>query len=118
MTNFTKLTIWQKALKFAREIYYLTYQFDNKLQYNLGDQLRRSSLSISSNIAEGSGSDSIKDELKYIGISIKSAYEVLSQLYFYQDISNSDQEKLIDSTTQLIKQMNAYRNSKRKYLNE
>ena len=52
--DFERLEVYQKALDFTEQIFELTEQFPQRLQYSLGDQLRRASLSICNNIAEGS----------------------------------------------------------------
>lgn len=52
--DFERLEVYQKALDFAEQIFELTEGFPQRLQYSLGDQLRRASLSICNNIAEGS----------------------------------------------------------------
>lgn len=52
--DFENLTVYQKSLDFTESIFELTEEFPQKLQYSLGDQLRRAALSICNNIAEGS----------------------------------------------------------------
>ena len=51
--DFQKLTVYQKGMDFAEKIFKLTDRFPQKLQYSLGDQFRRASLSICNNLAEG-----------------------------------------------------------------
>lgn len=116
MAKFEQLEIWKESLIFAKKIFTFTSHLERSLQYSLGDQLRRSSLSISSNIAEGSGSDSIKEELRYINIAIKSSYETLSQLYFCKELGiNIDTVKIEDMTI-LIKRIRSYRRQKHNQL--
>ena len=52
--DFEKLEVYQKALSFAEMIFEMTERFPQRVQYSLGDQLRRAALSICNNIAEGS----------------------------------------------------------------
>jgi|SRR3990167_2381105 len=79
--KFENLEIWTLACEYADEIHELAETFPEHEKYNLVDQLDRSSSSIPDNIAEGSGATSIKDFSHYLQISIKSAYESVSQLY-------------------------------------
>lgn len=58
MFRFENLDIWKMAIEYGDKIFDMTEDFPPKAQYNLGSQLRDSSLSISNNIAEGSGSAS------------------------------------------------------------
>jgi four helix bundle protein len=53
-TNFKRLKIWQRAIDIGEKIYLLTGSFPREEIYSLTDQVRRASVSISSNIAEGS----------------------------------------------------------------
>ena len=115
--RFEQLEIWKEALNFARKVFLFADNFPQKYQFSLGDQLRRSSLSISSNIAEGSGSDSIKEELRYLSIALKSAYESLSKLYFCGELQLEEKSGLKEKNTILIKRIRAYKNSKIKQLN-
>ncbi len=80
MFKFELLEIWKLANDYADEIYKITKDFPKDEQFNLTNQLRRSSSSIPDNIAEGSGSQTVKDFKNYLQISIKSAFESVSQL--------------------------------------
>ncbi len=109
---FEKLEIWQNSLDFAVKIFNLTQRFSIEHKKSIGDQMNRSSLSISSNIAEGSGCESIKEETKYIKIAINSAYECLSQLYFCQKMQLLRNDELINEIVILIKRIRAFRKFK------
>ena len=73
--SFEKLEVYQVARQLVRDVYQLQNKFPIEERYALGDQVRRSSTSITSNIAEGSGRKSLKEKIHFINIlSIKSRY--------------------------------------------
>ncbi len=78
--NFRKLKIYQRAIEFAVEIYKLSKTFPNEELYGLTSQIRRAVISISLNIAEGSGNDSEKEFKRFLEIALRSAYEVMACL--------------------------------------
>ena len=80
MFNFQQLDVWQSSIEFADSVYKATDSFPSHELYGLSSQLRRASVSISSNIAEGSGLGSNKEFQRFIGISYGSLMECLSQL--------------------------------------
>jgi four helix bundle protein len=78
--NFEELLVWQKAVELAVQIYALTRAFPDDERFGLTSQLRRSAVSVSSNIAEGRGRLSDGDFRQFLGIAQGSNYEVLTQL--------------------------------------
>lgn len=80
MFNFQQLEVWQMSIEFAESIYKVTDQFPPHELYGLTSQLRRASVSISSNIAEGSGRGFHKEFQRSIGIAYGSLMECISQL--------------------------------------
>ena len=79
MFKFEKLEIWKKAVKFADTIYSATKNFSVEERYRLTSQLRRSAVSISANIAEGSSRSSDKDFSRFIEIAYGSLMEAVSE---------------------------------------
>ena len=82
--------------------------------YALGDQLRRAAVSISANIAEGSGSNSVKDFRNYLNVSVKSMLEVVSLLAVAEKndyISSGKFDELRNKAEILVKRIQAFRNS-------
>ncbi|SHM16792.1 four helix bundle protein [Flavobacterium saccharophilum] len=80
MKTFRDLLIWQKSMSLVTEIYQLTNSFPKEEIYGLSSQIRRSAISIPSNIAEGYGRDGNSDYLRFLNISISSLFEIQTQL--------------------------------------
>ena len=81
MFNFEKLDVWQKAIDFADLIYNETRAFPAEERFGLTNQLRRASVSISSNIAEGSSRSSRTDFARFAEIAAGSVFEAVSQSF-------------------------------------
>ena len=82
MQNYKDLKVWEKAHHSALTIYGLTKDFPKEEQYNLVSQIRRSALSIPTNIAEGAGKHTNADFAKFLQIALGSAHEVEYLLLF------------------------------------
>jgi four helix bundle protein len=78
--NFRKLKIYQRAIVFIVDIYAMSQGFPNGEMYGLTSQVRRAAVSISLNIAEGSGTSTGKEFKRYLEIARRSTYEVMSCL--------------------------------------
>ena len=79
MFRFEKLEVWQKAVDFADRVYVVTRGFPVEERFGLTSQMRRASVSISSNIAEGTGRSSNKDFAHFVEIGYGSLMEAVSQ---------------------------------------
>lgn len=84
--EFKELKIWQNARILNIDIYRLSGHFPKEEKFGLTSQIRRASVSIASNIAEGSGYQSDVMFVKYLNISLGSLCEVETQLYLAMDI--------------------------------
>ncbi|HSH50673.1 MAG TPA: four helix bundle protein [Bacteroidales bacterium] len=78
MKNFKKLKIWQKGFKIVIETYNITKEFPKDEKFTLTNQVNRSAVSITSNIAEGSSRRSQKDYFRFIEIALGSCFELES----------------------------------------
>jgi four helix bundle protein len=78
--KFGKLEVWQEAMSLVGEVYSLTQAFPKEEQYGLVSQLRRSAVSIPSNIAEGTGRSSDKDFLHFVFMARGSLVELVTQI--------------------------------------
>ena len=86
MQDFRRLLVWQKAHALAVSVHELTRRWRRGDHTGLIGQVRRSSLSIPSNIAEGAGRASAKEFAKFVQIAIASSSELEYQLEFARDI--------------------------------
>ncbi|MCW3162260.1 four helix bundle protein [Chryseobacterium oryctis] len=78
--NFKNLNIWKLSIELANDIYILTDAFPKSEEFGLKSQTRRCSVSIASNIAEGSIRSSNKDFNRFLEISLGSLYELQTQV--------------------------------------
>jgi four helix bundle protein len=83
---FEKLEVWKLAKKLVLEIYSTTRKFPNEEKYGIVSQLNRASISIVSNIAEGSARKSDKDKAYFYQIAYSSLVEVYSILHIAKDL--------------------------------
>ncbi|RKR11455.1 four helix bundle protein [Flavobacterium sp. 90] len=93
MSDFRKLLIWQKSMSLITKIYFSTNKFPKEEIFGLTSQIRRSSVSISSNIAEGSGRESDKDFLRFLNISVGSLFEMQTQLEIAKNITYLNEQE-------------------------
>ncbi|GAB4141992.1 MAG: four helix bundle protein [Planctomycetaceae bacterium] len=86
MKNFRDLKVWEKAHRFTLEIYNVTKKFPGEEKFGLISQIRRASLSIPSNIAEGCGRDGGAEFARFLTIALGSASEAEYQLLLAKDL--------------------------------
>ena len=79
MFRFEKLDVWQRAVDHAGQIYTVTRSFPSDERFGLTNQMRRAAVSVSSNIAEGSGRASDVDFAHFLEYSYSSLMEVVSE---------------------------------------
>jgi len=102
--NFKKLEIWKRSRKLVKQIYLLTKNFPKEETYGLSSQLRRATVSIPSNIAEGVSRSTNRQVAHFLDISIASSCEVETQLYLSFDlayISESELNPIVDEISQI-----------------
>lgn len=92
--SYTLLEVWKKSRELVKEIYILTQLFPKEELYSLTSQIRRASISILSNIAEGIGRNSNKETLQFLHFSRGSIYEVETQVYLAFDLGYITQDHL------------------------
>ena len=92
--SFERLDVYKAARLLVRDIYRIQQQFPKYEIYALGDQIRRSASSVTSNIAEGSGRNSFKEKSHFIEIAYGSLMESFSQLQLAQDLGYITQETI------------------------
>lgn len=111
--SFEKLEVWNEAKEFAKSIYILTSTFPDSEKFGLISQLRRASVSICSNIAEGSARHSYKDKAHFTTMAFSSAIEVLNQLILSFELNmiiEYDYLKLRQDIESVTNKLNGLRN--------
>lgn len=115
--EFEDLPIWKSAKDLAVKIYRTTKSQKFRRDYSLVDQIRRASISVSSNIAEGFERGSRKEFIHFLYIAKGSLGEVRSQLQVCSEVGYIDQESLqdlISQTCDLSRQLGAFISSIKK----
>ncbi|QQL48777.1 four helix bundle protein [Mucilaginibacter ginkgonis] len=82
--NFKNLKVWQKSMDLADMVYEFSQELPHSERYNLIDQINRCSISIPSNIAEGSGKRTNAHFAEFLSTSLSSSYELETQLIICQ----------------------------------
>ena len=113
--SFDKLNVWQEAKKLVVDVYHLLDEFPKFEKYALCDQIRRAVVSVPSNIAEGSGRKSLKEQIRFLEISYGSLMEAFNQLLIAIDLNYITEESVeaikprIDAVAKMINGLsNAY----------
>ena len=86
MQDFRNLDVWQKAHQLTLDVYRVSKQFPDDERFGLTSQIRRSSSSIGTNLAEGCGRGSDADFARFVQIAMGSASEVEYQLLLATDL--------------------------------
>ena len=110
MKSYRDLIIWQKSMRLVTRIYLITKELPKNELYGLTSQIRRSSISLPSNIAEGYGRNSTNDYIRFLQIACGSLYEVQTQLeicrnleYLSKDIFN----KIYEQSREIERMLNS-----------
>ena len=99
--SFEKLLVWQKSKSLAVIVYKTTSDFPKEELFGMTSQMRRCSVSIASNLAEGSGRSSFKDKARFTEISYSSALELLNQLMIAVDLEYISEESYLKIRTEI-----------------
>ena len=112
---------WQEARKLVVEVYRLLDEFPKLEQYALCDQIRRAIVSVPSNLAEGSGRISLKEQLHFYEISYGSLMEAYNQLIIAVDLNYIDEsslEGILPKIDEVARLLNGLRSSLLKKIND
>jgi four helix bundle protein len=112
--RFEHLDIWKDSIIYSKKVYKLSKSFPRHEMFALTNQLRRAVNSISTNIAEGTGSSSKKDFSHFLDIAIKSTFETVSLLYLAEQenyIKEIERLKLYEEAEILVKKIQAFKRS-------
>ncbi len=110
-SSFEEIISWQKSRIFNKRIYLITENPNFKKDFDLVRQIRRASISISSNIAEGFERNTDKEFIYFLYVAKASAGEVRSQIYLAFDleyITKKEFEELLESVTEISKLLSGF----------
>lgn len=121
MFSFENLKVYQLARQLVKDVYLLQNRFPKEERYALGDQVRRAAVSITANLAEGSGRQSLKEKIRFIEIAFGSMTEVFCELQTACDlgyIRNEELDALRPQFTEIAKMLSGLRSRIQKQINE
>ena len=99
--RFKNLDVWLKSIDIIKLVYKIIETFPDSEKYALSDQLKRAAISISLNIAEGSGSGTDPEFGRFLKMSKRSAYEVLAALEIAKELNMGDKLLLADASDKI-----------------
>ncbi len=114
--GYRDLIVWQRAVKFVVEIYRATAKFPREEMYGITSQIRRSAVSIPSNIAEGQARNSPRAFASHLNIALDSSAELETQLTIANRIGylfQADLERLTTELTEIVKMLHGLLNTQR-----
>ena len=113
MFRFEKLEVWQKAIEYADSVYAVSRRFPDEEKFGLTSQMRRSAVSVSSNVAEGSGRSSNTGFSRFVEIGYGSLMECVSQSHIAQrqTLEHAAFDDLYQRADQLARMLSGLRNS-------
>ena len=108
--SYRDLQVWQKSMELVTKIYQQTAGFPNREQYGLTSQIRRSGVSVPSNIAEGYGRNSTLDYIRFLRVAMGSLYEMETQLEIAVNVgllAKDSHETLVEKTMEIGRMLGA-----------
>lgn len=111
INTFRELLIWQKAMALITNLYKITSDFPQNEQYGLTSQIRRSAISIASNIAEGFGRNSKLDFNRFLNIAMGSLFEVQTQIEISKNLNyltETDFESLFEKSREIERMISSF----------
>ncbi len=97
MHKIEDLLIWKKSIELSKDIYILSSKISNDEKFGIISQIKRCSVSIPSNIAEGAGRNSNNEFKHFLGIANGSCYELQTQLILIKELNLTNDIPEIDS---------------------
>ena len=116
--SFEKLEVWQNARMFILDIYKLTDTFPPNELFGITSQIKRSSSSIATNIAEGTSRNTNKDKAHFLTISYSSAMETLNHLIISRDLNYLSETEYFETREKIEKICNQINSLKKYYLSK
>ena len=112
--RFQDLKIWQLSIEIADDLFDLANELEKRKLYRFAEQLRGAGMSMSNNIAEGSGSNSAKEFSQFLNIARRSTFENANILILMERrglIQKDQLEKLLSDLDLLCRQITAFQKS-------
>ena len=103
--SFRELIVWQKSIKLTKDIYVLCKLLPKEELYGLSSQIKRSTISIPSNIAEGYGRKNTKEYIQFLYIAYGSGCELETQLILMSEIYDISTENIISDLSEVQKML-------------
>ncbi|REC44640.1 four helix bundle protein [Chryseobacterium pennipullorum] len=114
MHHFENLLFWQKSIALAKNIYIICQEISSDEKYGLISQIKRCTVSIPSNIAEGSGRNSNKEFNHFLAIALGSAFELQTQLILVKELNLLPEEKaniLLKKVSEIQRMIYSFKNN-------
>lgn len=96
MKTHKDLEVWKNSIALVTDIYSITKQYPNSEIYGLTNQIRRSAVSVPSNIAEGAGRNHNKENIQFLYISLGSLSELETQIIISHNLGYIEENTLTD----------------------
>jgi four helix bundle protein len=112
--SYRDLRVWQDSIKLAKIVYLQTSRFPKDELYGLSSQVKRSTVSIASNIAEGCARNNNKEFIHFLGIASGSLAEAITQMTIALEIGiimQSDYDEFIDAANAVGKMLSGLKKS-------
>ena len=107
--TYSELQVWQKAMALVRETYVRTRMFPREEVYGLAAQMRRSAITIPSNIAEGQGRLSKGEFKQFLGVARGSLLELETQILIAKDLRYFDEQHadaMVSQSQEVLRMLN------------
>jgi four helix bundle protein len=111
MFRFENLEIWKKSIEIAEKLFDISDDLERKRLYKFAEQLRGASLSISNNIAEGSGSNSKKEFIQFLNIAKRSCFENANMMILFEKrayIQNNVKQTIFSELDDLCRMISGF----------
>jgi four helix bundle protein len=109
--RFETLDIWKKSVEIGMELFEIADDLDKKRFYRFSEQLRGSALSMSNNIAEGSGSTSKREFIQFLNIARRSTFENANMIMIYSKknlITEEVRERILTELDELCRMISGF----------
>lgn len=110
MKDFRKLNVWLESMELVKAVYTATKGFPESKKFGLISQIKRSAISIPSNIAEGCGRGSQVELKRFLEISLGSSFELETQLILSNNLellNSTESDELLKALSQIQKKINS-----------